>query len=52
MMAWKPVTAIEIEDTQTHLHLSVTHGMMEYDAVNFHYGKQDSKVIEKPCLID
>lgn len=38
--------AIEIEDKPNAPALSVPNGMIEYDAVNFHYGKQDSKVIE------
>ncbi|MCB5162742.1 ABC transporter ATP-binding protein [Marinomonas algarum] len=37
---------VEIEDQAEAKNLSVPHGMIEYDAVNFHYGKRDDKVIE------
>ncbi|QUX95524.1 multidrug ABC transporter ATP-binding protein [Marinomonas sp. CT5] len=41
---------IEIEDAPNAPSLKVTKGMIEYDKVNFHYGKQDSTVIENLAL--
>ncbi|MCV2402152.1 ABC transporter ATP-binding protein/permease [Marinomonas sp. C2222] len=41
---------IEIQDKANAKALTVTNGSIHYDAVNFHYGKQDSKVIENLVL--
>jgi ATP-binding cassette subfamily B multidrug efflux pump len=42
--------SIEIQDDVNAPALAVTNGSIDYDAVNFHYGKQDSKVIENLVL--
>ena len=41
---------IEIEDKANALALNVSHGVIEYDTVNFHYGKTNAKVIESLVL--
>ncbi|MGO2355976.1 MAG: ABC transporter ATP-binding protein [Marinomonas foliarum] len=41
---------VEIEDKVNAPALSVPNGCIEYDAINFHYGKQDGKVIENLVL--
>lgn len=41
---------IEIEDKACAPELVVSNGSIDYEAVNFHYGKQDQKVIENLVL--
>ncbi|MEP0071420.1 MAG: ABC transporter ATP-binding protein [Marinomonas sp.] len=41
---------IEIEDKADAPELLVSNGVIDYEAVNFHYGKQDRKVIENLAL--
>ncbi|MBD5771622.1 ABC transporter ATP-binding protein [Marinomonas colpomeniae] len=41
---------IEIEDKINAPALNVSHGAIEYDAVNFHYGKTNAKVIDNLIL--
>ncbi|PYF83209.1 ATP-binding cassette subfamily B multidrug efflux pump [Marinomonas alcarazii] len=41
---------VEVTDKPNAPVLSVPHGAIDYDAINFHYGKQDSKVIENLVL--
>lgn len=41
---------IEIQDKQDAQVLTVSQGAIQYQAVNFHYGKQDEKVIENLSL--
>ena len=41
---------IEIEDKASAPELVVSNGSIDYEAVNFHYGKQDQKVIENLVL--
>ncbi len=41
---------IEIEDKINAPALNVSHGAIEYDAVNFHYGKTNAKVIDNLVL--
>ncbi len=41
---------IDIQDKQDAQVLTVSQGVIQYQAVNFHYGKQDEKVIENLSL--
>jgi ATP-binding cassette subfamily B multidrug efflux pump len=41
---------IEIEDKINAPALNVSHGAIEYDAVNFHYGKTNAKVVDNLVL--